>query len=293
MRVRTHLPLVALGLTLTGVLVWATAAPALANHCSGSGDVWDGGGGARAECQEYVPPTDVEGRQSGCLWEFQHFLSADEATAQGLDPDRGWALYAVFCWVGGETEFVVVPVFVPEAPDPEAVRDEAAARIDLLPPPPQTSPPFDREGIPPIVRDPVFLWLSEAYWQPQKRSDTQGAVSVRVEARPVVARWDMGERNPSGSYVGSPFTCQGPGIPWEWGMRAPEDTYCSYTFTHSSHGQPAVDAFGRAAFEAWVEVRWDFSWWLNGEPQGEFGSVSVRSGFLVPVGEIQALETGG
>ena len=298
MRVRTHRPRTAVRLILAVAFVGSAsllfAAPASANHCSGSGQIDDRGGDVVAECHGQTP-----GRPSGgsvhTVWnrycaaavgEYQEgdeveFYATDQLTPGdvehlGFDPTGEYWWWNVTCWRDGEPaysyEFAVE--VTPPVP-PETIRDVAAVRLEPAPPNPETSPPLARQT---FVQVPTWLWLDSASWAPIEVTETRGLTTVTVRATPTQARWVMGD--------GGGVTCLGPGVEWVSGL-SEDATDCSYTYLHSSYGEPD----GR--FEASVTVTWEFEWWINDVYQGSFGTVDVSTSFVVAVAEIQAVETGG
>lgn len=270
------------------------AAPASANHCSGEGDIYQGGGDVVAECHGQTPGRPGK-RTVHETWDIYcaaavgayqegdqvEFYATDELTAGdvehlGFDPTGEYWWWNVTCWRDGEPaysyEFAVE--VTPPAP-PEEIRDVAAARLEPPPPVPETSPPLAQQA---FVAVPTWLWLDPGSWSPVEVSETRGFTTVTVRATPTHARWVMGD--------GGGVTCLGPGEAWTSG--ASEDaTDCSYTYEHSSYGEP------KGRFEATVTVTWEFEWWINDIYQGVFGTADLSAAFGVAVGEIQAVETGG
>lgn len=162
-------------------------------------------------------------------------------------------------------------------------RDAARARIEPSLPGPNVSP---SEA---VVRSPTWLWVDEAYWQSASAEASQGPVTVRVEARPVRATWDLEE----GVRV-----CEGPGIAWSEEAQADYEAQsestrgrgnpaCTFTFTNSS------STTDDGVYHASVTVSWEFAWWLNGTARGVFGTVETTSEFDLRVGEVEALITDG
>ena len=298
MRVRTYRPWTSVHLILTVAMFGATvllqAAPALANHCSGEGDIYQGGGEVVAECHGQTPgqpgtwtvhetwdiycAAAVGDYQEGDEVEFYATdqLSPGDVEHLGFDPTGEYWWWNVTCWRNGEPvhshEFAVE--VTPPVP-PEAIRDVAAARLEPPPPDPETSPPLARQT---FVAVPTWLWLDPASWSPIEVSETRGLTTVTVRATPTHARWVMGD--------GGGVTCSGPGVVWRSGA-SEDETDCSYTYEHSSYGEPE----GR--FAASVTVTWEFEWWINDVYQGVFGTVDLSTPFGVAVAEIQAVETGG
>jgi len=260
---------------IVGTVLAVSAIPAFGESCDGEGSIFDGGGDVAGWCDSFQTPAPTNPDPATCVLRR---VPAEDAPF--LPPNfwmrvpEGYFVGAYYC----DGERATPLSFYPEAEPlpvvaPEDVRDLARTRIQPPPPVAATNPPHEEREA--VVHVPTWLWLEETYWQPLTQTDAEGAVVVRVEARPALATWSMGEGT---------TTCEGPGVPWEPG-RGEDETYCSYTYTHSSADQPG----GR--YEARVDVRWDFYWWLNGEPQGYFGSVTVGSPFSVAVGEIQAVQT--
>ena len=298
MRIRSHRTRTAVRLIVAtavfGSAMLLLAAPASANHCSGSGQIDDRGGDVVAECHGQTPGRPG-GRTVDETWniycavavgEYQEgdeveFYATDQLTPGdveylGFDPTGEYWWWNVTCWRNGEPaysyEFAVE--VTPPVP-PEAIRDVAAARLEPAPPNPETSPPLARQT---FVQVPTWLWLDSASWAPIEVTETRGLTTVTVRATPTQARWVMGD--------GGEVTCLGPGVEWVSGA-SEDDTDCAYTYLHSSYGEPE----GR--FEASVTVAWEFEWWINDVYQGVFGTVDVSTSFVVAVAEIQAVETGG
>ena len=170
----------------------------------------------------------------------------------------------------------------PDWPDVVAVREEARARVTPPLPVPNVSP---SEA---VVQLPTWLWIDEGSWEPAAATETDGAVTVRVEARPSSVTWDLVENT---------HRCEGPGIAWSQEahddyeaqaehVRGVGNPACTFTFVHSSSVEPDD------VYSASVTVAWEFSWWLNGEPRGTFGTVERTADFDLRVGEVQALITG-
>ncbi|MEX2652893.1 MAG: hypothetical protein WD473_10690 [Acidimicrobiia bacterium] len=268
-------------------------APALANHCSGNGDIYQGGGDVVAECHG-ATPGQPGGRSVHELWDIYCTdagpyeegdevgfyevapVATDEIELFGLDPTGEYVWYDVICWRDGrgDIEVQIIVEVTPPVP-PEAIRDVAAARLEPPQPDPETSPSLTSQT---FVQVPTWLWLDPASWSPIEVSETRGLTTVTVRATPTHTRWVMGD--------GGGVTCDGPGVVWTSGA-SEEATDCSYMYEHSSYGEPE----GR--FEASVAVSWEFEWWINDVYQGVFGTVDLSAGFDVAVGEIQAVETGG
>ena len=112
------------------------------------------------------------------------------------------------------------------------------------------------DEIPAVVNLPTWLWVTDD-WDPIEESESQGFVTVVVQARPVDTTWDPGD--------GAQVICDGPGVEWAPGM--PDDaTDCTYTYRGSG-----------STLTASVTVRWVFHWWLNGNDMGDFGELPVTA----------------
>ena len=298
MRVRTNGAGVALGLTVALAMVvpavTLAAAPALANHCSGEGRIDQRGGDVFGECHGRTPGQPGSGSVDR-LWEIHcarvvgEFLDGDEVELYpsdpltegdiayvGFDPTGEYWWWGANCWRDGWVAYSYEFAVEVTPPVPlEVIRDVASARLEPPLPVPETSPPLARQA---FVRVPTWLWLDPADWGLLEASETRGLTTVTVWATPTHARWVMGD--------GGGVTCLGPGVEWVSGL-GENGTDCSYTYLHSSYDHPG----GR--FSAQVTVSWEFEWWINDTYQGVFGTLDLSTPFVVAVGEIQAVETGG
>jgi len=209
-------------------------------------------------------------------------LLIEDIAARGLDPTVTYVWHTVECTFvkmsaapdGGDIVaawgwgFLVLGITPPV--DPLVLRDIAAARIDPNPPTPATSPMWGE--VPAVVNMPTWLWLADD-WEPVEEQESQGFVTVVVQARPVETVWEMGD--------GTAVTCSnGPGVEWSAGMDDSQ-TYCSHTFTASTEGLQGA-----------ATLRWTFRWWLNGNDMGDFGDFTRTTAIGFDIAEIQALETG-
>jgi hypothetical protein len=160
--------------------------------------------------------------------------------------------------------------------DPLVLRDIAQARITIPDPSVGSNPPFNEPGRFGVVQMPVWFWLEDPWEELGPETETVGAVTVAVAARPVTVTWATGD---NGQVV-----CDGPGVAWRAGL--PEDaTDCSYTYTSSSADEPD------ATYALSATVTWEFEWWINGASQGVFGTLDATTPFTYQVGEIQATES--
>ena len=289
------------------VLISATAAAALvlltatasiaqdrADHrCEGQARIGEDGGEAGGTCGQAPrarpaagQDCDPDGREVAYYADIPSDLSEARsdrwlAIMRRQEQPEGMVWQAAFNCAG-----LVVdgPLLRPDPGwvDVEAVREQARARVTPPVPEPNVSP------VDAIVAFPTWLWIDDDRWGPVSASASQGSVSVRVDASPLEVRWDL---------VEGTRTCQGPGIPWAQDahdvyeaqpvdMRGRGNPACTFTFVNSSTVEP--DDVYRAS----VTVVWEFSWWLNGQPRGRFGTVEASTPFELRVGEVQALITG-
>ena len=219
---------------LAGSAMSLTAAPASAHHCTGDGDIYEGGGEVVAECHGVTPGQpgggsvhelwDVYCSEAGPFQEGDEVgfyevapVTAEEVALFGFDPTGEYMWYDVICWRDGRGEIetqIIVEITAPISP--EAMRDIAAARLVPPSPDPETSPPLAEQT---FVRVSTWLWLDPAAWSPIEVSETRGLTTVTVRATPTHARWVMGD--------GGGTTCAGPGVVWTSGL-SEDATDCSY-----------------------------------------------------------------
>ncbi len=142
--------------------------------------------------------------------------------------------------------------------------------LDPEPPTPATAPMWSE--VPSVVNMQTWLWITDV-WEPIEEEESEGFVTVVVQARPVETEWNMGD--------GATVSCKnGPGVPWAPGM-GDQDTYCSHTYEAAG-----TELAGSAT------TNWIFRWWLNGNDMGDFGDFTRTTSVGFEVTEIQAIETG-
>ena len=292
MRCRERALLVAaVAMTAAGLV----GSPASAGtDCDEDAVVDRGGGEAGAECETPTDPTPDPvdgGSEQECDPDSEEIAYYDEPPEERADqyldfmkrnePPEGMTYQGAFNCAG---RYLSGPHLVPDPEEAaaEPLRQEARARVLPDAPSPRVSPEQA------VVGFATWLWVEEADWQTTTATETDGAVTVRVEARPRRVVWDL---------VEGVRECEGPGIPWTQQaqeayeaqpaeLRGVGNPACTFEFVHSSTTQP--DDVYRAS----VTVFWEFSWWLNGEPRGVFGTWEATSDFDLRVGEIQTLRTG-
>ena len=157
-----------------------------------------------------------------------------------------------------------------------ALRDQATARISVPEPAIQLNPPAGADSFG-IVHIPTWFWVPLEHWLPLEGRASEGGISVTVVATPRTAIWDPGDGS-------DPIDC--PGQPVEWRRGLPETaTRCSHPYRRSSADQPG------AVYSVTVTTEWAFTWFVDGAPQGEFGTSNPSASVDYGVGEIHALET--
>lgn len=163
------------------------------------------------------------------------------------------------------------------AVDPTILRARAFARVNIEPPGIDSNPSFtDRNA---VVNIPTWLWVTDS-WDDRIETDADAGLAVQVIAKAAGVRWEFTEPV-ANNYV----NCEDQPISWTPGT--PETAAnCTYTFTKSSAGVGP-----RNAFQGTATLTWQFSWTLNGVPQGVFANVDGVSPFDIQVGEIQAVAT--
>lgn len=275
--------------------------PACPDTSGGGSSIDDLGGSVLGTCwgnDAAGPGRDVS---SGLVWQWygcdrwlpfspgsmvskvapQGELILEDIVARNLDPTVTYFWHTVECThvqVGAAADgsdiiqtwgwgLLVIGTTVPV--DPTVLRDAAAARIDPQPPTAASSPMWSE--VPALVNLPTWLWIADE-WEPIEEQESQGFVTVVVQARPVETVWTLGD----GTTVHCP---NGPGVEWSPGLDDSQ-TYCSHTFESSATGLSG-DA----------TLHWTFRWWLNGNDMGDFGTFTRETPLTFDVVEIQAIET--
>ncbi|WFE27668.1 hypothetical protein O7623_00130 [Solwaraspora sp. WMMD791] len=135
-------------------------------------------------------------------------------------------------WIAGE----------PPVISPAVLARQARARLDLPTVVIQMNPSGEQ-----LVNLPVWLALDEGSWRSQSATASVPGVSVTATARPVQARWSMGD--------GTTVTCEGPGTPWASGTDpAQASPDCGHVYRRSSVGAPG------GAYTVVVTVTWEVTW---------------------------------
>ncbi len=191
--------------------------------------------------------------------------------------------FFVYRCAGGSSPVFLPGVFVPAGPaaaparvSPATLAVQASNRLSLPEPLVGMSPAG--QG---LVGLPQWLWVGPGGWLPLSQRTSAGPVWAQVTARPVAARWDLGDGSPA-------LLCAGPGAVYDRARPAAgQATSCSHTFLRSSAAEPA------GTFMVTVTVSWSVSWVGSGGSAGSLPVLSRGSSVLLPVAERQAVVIGG
>ncbi|WP_326549962.1 hypothetical protein [Micromonospora sp. NBC_01813] len=135
-------------------------------------------------------------------------------------------------WIAGE----------PPVVSPAVLARQARARLDLPTVVIRMNPPGQQ-----LVNLPVWLALDEGSWRAQSATASVPGVSVTATARPVQARWSMGD--------GTTVACEGPGTPWASGVDpAQASPDCGHVYRRSSA------AASGGVYMVVVTVMWEVTW---------------------------------
>jgi hypothetical protein len=95
---------------------------------------------------------------------------------------------------------------------------------------------------------PTWFWIDPAAWQPQRATDTDGALTVTLVATPADLVIDPGDGS-------APVDCHGPGTPYRPGHDdAWATSTCGHTYTTPSSRQPGGITTTRST------LVWRFAW---------------------------------
>lgn len=162
-------------------------------------------------------------------------------------------------------------------PSPAELADVARRQLRLPDPAISASPVGEQ-----LVNLPTWLWLAGDWGAVRAMASVPG-VTATAEAVPVSVAWDMGD--------GSSVVCHGPGTPYPPGDDpAAASPDCGHTYRVSSSGEPG------GTFPVTATVTWTVTWTGTGPdgPQGgTFAGLTTTGAAAFPVGESQALVTGG
>lgn len=145
-------------------------------------------------------------------------------------------------------------------PDPEEVRRWAYAKIRFEKPVIHTAPEAGKAG---LVGLPVWLWSqrSGTFWGPLRGEAADRDVSVRVEAKVDSVLFSMGNGATVSCAPDDIFTAYDPNVHNPW------NPDCGYV-----PGYPAA-----GSYEVVATVQWNVSWYINGEFQDIFDTVTVST----------------
>ncbi|GAA3744033.1 hypothetical protein GCM10022225_29570 [Plantactinospora mayteni] len=243
---------------------------------SGSGDGGGSGGGDRV-CEK-DDGTRVPCYDNVLGW----FNSADDcyykrAEPQPPDVEEGKTAYLRTCSDAGSSELVFLtdpPAgFAP--PDPQQMALDLYANLVLDPPEIRTAP----SDAPGLVGVPV--WLHDASsWATIRKTDTEGGVTVWIEAIPTKIVWRMGN--------GETLECTRAGIPFKAGThdpRRPPAEACAYAgYPRASSTKPG----GR--YEITAVKHWTVPWGSStGEGDEDALSTSREATTSIRIDELQVV----
>ena len=136
-----------------------------------------------------------------------------------------------------------------------------------------------------FVGVPVWLWLTDgqATTSPASATAAVGAASVTATARLMSVEWALG---PPGARV----LCAGPGTPWT-GQPGPSPD-CGYTYELRSLPE-RTGGTGRWPISATTHWQVDWQGTSAGVPVAGQETLALSTSTALPVGELQALVTGG
>lgn len=165
---------------------------------------------------------------------------------------------------------------VPAPPDPAVLAQIAVTRLRIPDPVIKIGPPPEiNQWKRAFVGYPLWLWTAEG---PQlTRSVSLNGVTLRLTARRVATRFDMGEPG------GAPVFCRS-GTPWtravDPGAASPT---CGYRYTRAS----MTSASPGGAYTVTVTARWEVTWTALG--QSGVIPLQATAQSQLPVGELQTV----
>lgn len=219
------------------------------------------------------PPTD----DPDLYVDARHSTPVDWTTYHGTTPRTvpGAMRYSIACDTGNGggvvARFTNLPPN-PSATDPVTLRTTALANLTVPTTTLGANPPLGDPSRRGLANVPVWLWV-DSPWTTVVAEQTEGSITVRVEATPVQTIWTMGD--------GSTLSCQ-QGTEWQPGLPDSAAT-CQHTYQQSSASQPL------ASFTIGATVQWEYSWSVNGVDQGTFGAFEALTSSTYEVGEIQTV----
>lgn len=207
-----------------------------------------GGSGGKRVCKK------DDGTVVPCYDELRGwFNSADDCYYKVADPQSpetppGTTHYVRTCSTGGlgssESVFLADPPPGFDPPDPRQLALDLLASVPLAAPVIRTAP----DDTPGLVGVPVWLYDASS-WAPVPASDSEGGVSVWIEAIPTKIVWTMGD--------GQTRTCESRGVRFRADVhdpRRPPRDACTHTYNRPSDGE-AGGAYVITAVKHFT-VRW-------------------------------------
>jgi hypothetical protein len=246
---------------------------------AGDGDGGRGGDGTCRNPQGEVIPCEREGGWAGADGCYYSPAYPSSSTVAGLggQPAGSGAWYLRTCYVGvdggGGVYSSLVWLASPPVMSPEVLARQARDRLDL----PSVVIEVSPDGVQ-LVNLPVWLSVARSSWEPQSATASVPGVSVTATARPVKARWVMGD--------GATVMCDGPGTVWTAAADpAGSSPDCGHRYTRSSAGAPG------GTYRVAVTVVWEVTWAGAGR-SGTVPGLTTSGGVPVRVQESQAVVTG-
>ncbi|MGH3947507.1 MAG: hypothetical protein ACRDSE_00045 [Pseudonocardiaceae bacterium] len=186
----------------------------------------------------------------------------------------GWYMRACYLADATGESMVRWPMWLstPPVASPEVLARHARSMLMLPDVLIRVSPAGDQ-----LVGLPSWLVVDPASWQTRSATASVPGVSVTATARPVSARWVMGD--------GNSVVCHGPGTVWRPGLDPAADSPdCGYRYSRSSAGAPG------AAFPVTVTISWQVSWAGAGQ-SGIVPGLTTTGGVPLRVAESQTVIT--
>ncbi|GIG88811.1 hypothetical protein [Plantactinospora endophytica] len=210
------------------------------------------------------------------------FNSADDcyykrAEPQPPDVEPGLTAYLRTCSGAGSSELVFLadPPAGFDPPDPEQIAMNLFANLVLEPPEIRTAP----SDAPGLVGVPVWLYDASS-WETERETDTQGGVTVWIEATPTKILWRMGN--------GETKECSSAGIPFKAGVhdpRQPPPGACAYPGYPRSSGAEPGGKYEITAVKQWT-VPWGSS---TGEGDEDALSTERTATATILIDELQVV----
>jgi hypothetical protein len=142
------------------------------------------------------------------------------------------------------------------------------------------SPSLEGPGLQAVVNVPLWFAVPANQWKPVQATASRPGLSATVTATPVQLVF-----TPGGGKGAA--TCTGPGLQWSPEMAEPASPpACSYVYRDASTVAPN----GRT-WSGQLTMRWQVRWAATNGESGDLGTLETATGYEIPVGEVQAVET--